>query len=403
MSRPTRILGVGAMYPPHHLGGYEVMWQAATRALRERGHTVRVLATGFRREEGAAAEGPEDPDVHRELRWYWHEHEFPEMGIGARLGLERHNRRVLARHMAELQPDLVVWWAMGGMSLAMLEQVRRAGVPALGVVGDSWMDYGFERDGWLRAWRTRPRLARAAEIVTRIPTRVHPGPLARWLFISDAIRETSCRVGGWELEDTAIVHPGIDPARFAPRPLQAWRWALLYAGRIDERKGIATAIRALPQLPSEAVLTVDGGGDDAHGAQLRALVDELGLGGRVRFVRSARDRLDEAYAAADALIFPVTWEEPWGLVPLEAMSVGRPVVATGTGGSAEYLRDGDNCLLFAPGDEVELAGALRRLAADEDLRRRLVAGGQRAASRFTEDAYHEILDREVRDRARRSG
>ncbi len=52
-------------------------------------------------------------------------------------------------------------------------------------------------------------------------------------------------------------------------------------------------------------------------------------------------------AAADALLFPVQWEEPWGLVPLEAMASGTPVVATGTGGSGEYLRDGDNCLVYA--------------------------------------------------------
>ena len=56
-------------------------------------------------------------------------------------------------------------------------------------------------------------------------------------------------------------------------------------------------------------------------------------------------RSPAAYAAADAVLFPVSWEEPWGLVPLEAMAVGRPVLASRAGGGpAEYLRAGENCL-----------------------------------------------------------
>ena len=50
------------------------------------------------------------------------------------------------------------------------------------------------------------------------------------------------------------------------------------------------------------------------------------------------------------VVFPVRWEEPWGLVPIEAMARGRPVVATGRGGSGEYLRDGENCVLFEADD-----------------------------------------------------
>ena len=74
------------------------------------------------------------------------------------------------------------------------------------------------------------------------------------------------------------------------------------------------------------------------------------------------------------------WEEPWGLVPLEAMALGRPVTASGRGGSSEYLRDGENCLLHVPGDPVSLAETVRRLAGDEALRERLLTGGLRAAS-----------------------
>jgi glycosyltransferase involved in cell wall biosynthesis len=162
-------------------------------------------------------------------------------------------------------------------------------------------------------------------------------------------------------------------------PIQPWSWRLLYVGRIDERKGIDTAIRALEHLPAEATLRVVGSGDDAAEQRLRALADE-----RVRFEGIIpRERLPQVYADADAVLFPVRWREPWGVVPLEAMGIGRPVVATGRGGSGEYLRDGDNALLFDAEDPAALARCLQRLAADEALRERLRDSGLQTARRHT--------------------
>src|SRR5204863_315227 len=120
--------------------------------------------------------------------------------------------------------------------------------------------------------------------------------------------------------------------------------------RIAPEKGVDVALAALDQLP-EASLVVDGPGE--HPPAARAV-----------FRRSPSDAVALTYAEADAVLFPVTWAEPWGLVPLEAMSVGRPVVATATGGAFEYLRDGVNALVVEPGDAGALAAAIRRLAAD---------------------------------------
>ena len=111
------------------------------------------------------------------------------------------------------------------------------------------------------------------------------------------------------------------------------------------------------------------------------------------FSEYPHEQLAAVYGAADAILFPVEWDEPWGLVPLEAMAVGRPVLATATGGSAEYLRDGDNCLSFAPGEAAELAAALRRLAAEPELRARLRKGGFATAARHTARAFNEKVEK----------
>jgi glycosyltransferase involved in cell wall biosynthesis len=136
-----------------------------------------------------------------------------------------------------------------------------------------------------------------------------------------------------------------------------------------------------------------GGWDAAEAERLTALAERLGVGERVTLDgQRPRDELAAAYAWSDAVLFPVIWDEPWGLVPLEAMAKGRPVVATGRGGSAEYLRDGENCLLFEAADAGALAESVRRLAEDPGLRSRLRSGGFEDAARHTENGFNEAVE-----------
>lgn len=383
-----RVLTVGNLYPPHGVGGYEVTWRSSVRWLREQGHEVRVLTTDWHR-PGVRSDAPEDDDVHRELRWYWHDHSFPRLSLRERVARERHNARTFDRHVEELRPDAICWWAMGGMSLALIERARRHGLPAVGVVGDDWMAYGPRVDGWLRAAR-RPLVGPLAERALGIPARVELRSAAIWLFNSERTRQASLELG--PLDDVRVVRPGVDHRAFRAAPERDWRWRLLYAGRIDPRKGIATAVEALAALPAEAELQIVGDGEPREVERLRALAARHGLERRVLFRGAVTpDDMPQAYAASDAVLFPVEWEEPWGLVPLEAMAVGRPVVATGTGGSGEYLRDGENCLLFARGDAQALAECVTRLGRDPVLRRKLREGGLATAVRYPAAAYDRSI------------
>ena len=372
-----RILTVGNLYPPHHLGGYELMWRSAVAHHRDAGHEVRVLTTDWRAPY-ADASTPEDADVHRELRWYWRDHEFPRLGPRKLLALERHNAVVLDRQLEQFAPDAVGWWAMGGMSLSLIERTRRAGLPAAATVVDDWLLYGPKVD--LR-WRLLRRRARRLE------------RCCRFLFASDTLQRRA-RAGGFDPPRAEVAHPGIDLELFArpPGERREWSWRLLYCGRIDERKGIDTAVEALAELPAQATLRIVGGGDEAHERELRALAQRHGVADRVSFERHPRAALPAVYAAADALLFPVRWEEPFGLVPLESMACGTPVVATGRGGSGEYLRDGENCLLFDAGSGVAgLAAALVRLAGEPALRERLTSAGRELAAAFPERAFNDAV------------
>ena len=167
-------------------------------------------------------------------------------------------------------------------------------------------------------------------------------------------------------------------------------------GRLDARKGVDTAVKALAHLPDAATLTLVGGWDEKEERRLRELAHTEGLAARVRFEgQASRDRVRAAYDDADAVLFPVRWEEPWGLVPLEAMARGRPVVASGRGGSGEYLRDGENALIASPDDTEAVADAVKRLAADRALRSRLRENGLATAGRYTEERYNEAVLRRL--------
>jgi glycosyltransferase involved in cell wall biosynthesis len=390
----VRVLAVGNMYPPHHLGGYELVWRAAVRHLRAAGHDVRVVTTDFR------VPSPQEADedgVRRELRWWWRDHAFPRLPVRERLAVERHNARVLERELDAFHPDAVTWWSMGGMSLSLLERVRRRGLPAVAFVHDDWLDYGPRVDAWLKLFTgpRRGRLARPAEAILRMPARVDFDAAARYVFVSERTRQRALEAGH-NPGDWGIAHSGVDPAYLDPRPERPWAWRLLYVGRIDARKGIGTAVDALAQLPAEATLTIVGEGDPSAEAGLRAQAERLGVAERIELAgfRSRAD-LPAAYEAADVVVFPVIWEEPWGLAPIEAMALGRPVIATGRGGSGEYLRNGENALLFEAGDATALAAAVTRLAADGELRARLRAGGLHTAPLHTEDVFNAAVLREV--------
>jgi glycosyltransferase involved in cell wall biosynthesis len=308
-----RVLAVGNRDPFTVTGGYERIFRSAVERLRAEGHEVRV----------ETADGG--------FRWYWRDGDFFNPSWKERREIERHNADLMAGLLAE-GVDAVSWWGMGGMSLGLIEQVRRAGVPAVGVVGDGWMIYGPKVD--------RP---------------VAAGPCAHWIFISRAVRDRALQEG-YVFPSSSIAHPGVDPEAFSPAPEREWEGRLAYVGRVSPEKGVDTARAAAALLGTELAISASG---DPYAA----------------------------YAAADAILFPSEWPEPWGLVPLEAMSIGRPVIATGTGGSGEYLVDGENCLLFPPGDAAALAERVRRLAADAPLRTRLREGGFATAARFRQDAF----------------
>ena len=165
---------------------------------------------------------------------------------------------------------------------------------------------------------------------------------------------------------------------------------ILTVGRLVERKGVVHLVEALAQLPKEsgAFLVVIGDGPEAPRIRARAL--ELGIGDRVQLRGRVTDEaLRAAYASADVFVLPAIVDargdtEGLGVVLLEAMNFGVPVVASAVGGIIDIVIDGETGLLVASADSGLLAAALGRLCRDRELAARLGAQGQRfVADRFS--------------------
>ena len=389
-----RVLVLTNMYPPHHYGGYELMCQDAVGAFRAEGHEVLVLTSDVRLTGVAAGD---EPGVRRELKLYWDDHVVVEPSVRACLRIERANQAALARAVAEVRPDIVSVWHMGAMSIGLLTACAQEGLPLVHVICDDWLIYAPLIDRWSKLWRRRARpLAPVAARLLGVPCGVPDlGGLGGFCFISGATRRAAEEHGGWHFPRAAVVYTGVDVDEFpiGDSPARAeWGWRLLHVGRIDERKGIDTAIRALALLPEEATLAVVGRGDDAYLPELHRLVTELGLSDRVTFDVVERAALRDVYAAADVFVFAPRWAEPFGIVPVEAMACSTPVVATGTGGSNEFLVHEGNCLRFPVDDHEALAAAVGRLASEPELRRRLIDGGLATAAELTIPRWTTLLE-----------
>jgi glycosyltransferase involved in cell wall biosynthesis len=387
-----RVLVLSNLYPPNAMGGYELSCRDVVDRWRRRGHEVTVLTTAGR-VSGVVEPPADEPHVRRTLQWYWSEHAFLRPALRERLAIERSNLAELRAALAQ-GIDVVSVWHLGGMPLGLLTAVEQAGVPAVLNICDDWPDYGRRADAWTSAWARLPGPLRAAGArLLRVPTSVPDLDLHPASFVSAFTRAALRTRTPWDFPDSDVVGSGVDLDDFpwCTRDLATWNGRLLCVGRVEPRKGFRTAVELLGLLP-DVRLRIAGVADPEHLQQLTALAEQLGATDRLVVGPVPRRELRELYRDADALLFPSAWDEPFGLVPLEAMTQGTPVVATRRGGSAEYLVDGTNCLAVPAGDAPALAAAVSRLAGDPRLRSKLAAGGRRTAAAHTVDVLAERLE-----------
>jgi glycosyltransferase involved in cell wall biosynthesis len=223
-----------------------------------------------------------------------------------------------------------------------------------------------------------------------------------------------------------VIHNAVDLERFSPSgagtdldaraSLPAAPGGTIRVGLVatfSRWKGHETFLRALSLLaPSDRVrgYVIGGALYDTEGSQhtlgeLQSMAAGLGLAGRVGFTGFI-DAPETALRALDIVVHASTEPEAFGLVIAEAMACGRAVVTSGTGGSSELVRDGEDAVTHRPADFRDLASRLSQLASDAPLRRRLGAAARASAARHFDarrlaDQFAAVYDDARRRRAAR--
>jgi glycosyltransferase involved in cell wall biosynthesis len=280
-------------------------------------------------------------------------------------------------------PDLVHahFWMSG---LASLDAARATGVPvvqtfhALGSVK--------RRQQGVRDTSPEQRLALERELCDRVDHVV--------ATCSDEVGELEAI--GLPRERASVIPCGVDLDLFVEgAPPSPGRHHLLVIGRLVMRKGVGNVIEALAEVP-DAELSVAGGptrdalSADPEAVRLMELAASLGVSDRVTFLGGVgRTEVPRLMGQAD-IVVTVPWYEPFGIVPLEAMACGRPVVGSAVGGLLDTVVPGVTGELVPPRRPDLLAAALRGLLADPARREAFGQEGRRRVE------THYSWDRVVR-------
>ena len=366
--RPPRVLYCTDTYPPQ-VNGVSVVTARSVAGLRERGWTVGVISPRYPTRPPIGVKQFVDDfgtaDLHVEI---------PSMAFppypDIRLAAPAYGR--IARTVHEFQPDLV--HCATEFMIGRLGQIaaRRFGIAQVS-------SYHTDFSRYTEAYGA-PRLR---TVVSNYIGRFHGR--ARRTYTPSAMARADLL--GFGVRDVEVWGRTIDTRAFRPdrrdlffRRLNEWdhKFVLLHVGRLAAEKGVHRILDAFriarALLPVGSVrLVIAGGGPDEAALRRAAPPDVTFLG-----VLDHKRALPELYASADAFVF-ASLTETLGLVVLEAMASGLPVIATPAGGVADHLRDGENGLAFPANDVDAMAHAMVRLAMDEKLRKDLARGARRSA------------------------
>ncbi len=381
-----RVLYCTDTYPPQ-VNGVSVVTAMSVDGLARAGWDCAVAAPSYPPETHAAwsreyAAGSETGEVHS----------FPSlpMPLYPDVRLSRPRVSDLGRLIDRFRPDLVHCETEFGIGRAGKVAGERAGVPVVSSYHTDFARYA-EAYGlrWLKGVVSR-YIARFHRSSRRVYT---PSSVARADLLDLGL--TDVEVWGRGV-DTEIFHPGRRSEALRAALGMGSRYTFLHVGRLASEKRadqVIDAFRLASEMLPRGVIHLVVAGTGPREAELRAAappgVSFVGLLDR-------RSRLPDLYANCDAFVF-ASVTETLGLVVLEAMASGLPVIAVPEGGVSDHLRDGRNGLACREGDVQGMALAMGRIATEWGLSRRLARGARHSVEDLSWDKEIERLDRSYRE------
>lgn len=403
-----KILFISSLYAPDIGGGAEIILQRTVEGLQVRGYKVSVLATSA--QPGLHMDAVNQVKVYRAglQNLYWH---FTAQRPGrlARLGWHLRDRyndgmRQHVKRVLELeQPDLVVCHNLTGWSVSAWDEIAAADLPIVQVLHDMYLlcpgstmfkkGHSCQQQCGLCARFRKGHDERSTQVDTVVG-------------VSRYMLETLQAYGYFQGSRGYVVHnasPYSAPASTAPVAVPAdnaraqapLRFG--YLGTLSDPKGVGWLIEQFQHLPCDATLQIAGRGQADDERRFKAMAKSS----RISFV--GYQKPEEFYSQIDVAIVPSMWNEPFGMVAVEACAHSRPVIASRMGGLTEIIQDQYNGLLCSPDDPDSLGMAMLRLHQQPQLLARLSAQARSSVASLLNldlmlDQYESIFNQTLLDR-----
>jgi len=387
-----RILICSSFFPPHYLGGAELIAYQQAKILQRMGHEVRVfygrLGKSLLRPHRAKTVDDEfsktwvslSPSDISGTSW---DFRSPEIA--------REFRRVLD----EFSPDVVHFHNLVGLSVMMIEACHRQGIPTVMTLHDYWgichKNTLIKNRGDICLEGGLACLGCREMLTGNLPL---PSPV-RNAHILFALRKIDCFIApsrylaeryaanGLPRERIAVLKNGIELENFPPGSRRRRTLTLGFIGHLGKHKGLDVLLHALSLIDCTNIrLLVAGTGEELEA--LKAFSRQLGLEAFVTFLGHVDNRrITRVYRQIDVLVVPSVWPENSPVTITEAMASGIPVIASDVGGISELVEDGVTGFLLPIRDSRGIAQRIERFLARPELKQEM---GERALAKIR--PYH---------------
>lgn len=358
-----RIAHVVRRYARSEWGGTETVVAHTVEEQSRLGHEVRVFCTSALGGDGYPYFYP-----------YW------PMPAADRLALDKKGGSPYAprllKAVAEFRPDVVHIHCGGRLAAAAVKLAERLGVPSvISLHGGAAAVPPQELANMLKPLKGKFPYGGILDRLLGLRFDPYERASALVAISKEEVTRLSAKFPG---QTVAYLPNGVNaPERTAPRRTLPAEGPVnvLCVSRIDYQKNQLALVKALAVMPRLRVRLIGPVTCGWYRDDLLAKARELGVEDRFELVPGLppdSPELKAAYAAADVFALPSV-HEPFGIVALEAWAAGVPLVAARVGGLKDFVRDGENGLLFDPSDDAALPAALRRLTDDPALGPRLAA------------------------------
>jgi glycosyltransferase involved in cell wall biosynthesis len=399
----TKILFINSFYFPYVGGGAEIIFREQVEAFKNRGHDVVVLTTKSGR--GLTIDDVNNIKVYRTglTNIYWH---FSTRKPNKYMRMFWHHKDVYNKSMRASirkiidieRPDAVICHNLSGFSIAAWDEIKAAGLPIIQVLHDLYLmcpnsnmfkdRHACSKQCWVCKLMRTHHVKKSGNVDMVVGVSAY---ILNKFKGEDYFKDVPSRV--------------IHNARAIPEPSQYPDWdgeaplRLGYIGTLSKPKGVEWLIAQFMGTTVNATLSVAGRGSSIEYErylQCLAAPDK-----RITFCGYVKP--DDFYPQIHVLIAPSIWDEPFGLVAIEACARHIPVITSATGGLKEIITDGYNGLYCEVSTPDSLSDAINKIAGDRNLLDALRANTRESVRPFLDidrltDEYEEVYKRIIADK-----